>query len=145
MIVSFLRVADGVLWVALTSMRSIAVWGWWTSWNQSTRMLRKRDKAAGRQRLLLRLGSFECFVGDVWSGAPRVVSLACVQWFPWHAWSGMVLFIQKCTDVAHRHMRYGYVLGYALAVEVRYPKLLQNAPHGYTISTMVILCKQGPM
>ena len=27
MIVSFLRVADGVLWVALTSMRSIAVCG----------------------------------------------------------------------------------------------------------------------
>ena len=45
----------------------------------ATQMLRKCDKAAGRQRLLLRLGSFECFLGDVWNGALR---------FRRHAFSG---------------------------------------------------------
>ena len=96
-------------------------------------MLRKRDKAAGRQRLLLRLGSFECFLVDDWNGALR---------FRRHAFSGSLgtlgvewlCLSRRCPDVAHRHVRmcYGYVLGYALAVEVQNP---------FTVSlNLVTLC-----
>ena len=92
-------------------------------------MLRKRDKAASRQGLLLRLGSFECFLVDDWNGALR---------FRRHAFSGSLgtlgvewlCLSKRCTDVAHRHVRmcYGYVLGYALSVEVQNPFTVSLKP-----------------
>ena len=111
--------------------------GWWTSWNQSTRMLRKRDKAAGRLRLLLRLGSFECFLETFGAGL-------CAR-FRRYVFSGFLgtlgvewlCLSKRCTDVAHRRVRmcYGYVLGYALAVEVQNPFTVS----GYALHLIDIL------
>ena len=131
----FLRVADEVWWTALTSMSA----GWSTSWNKSTQMLRKHDKAAGRLRLLLRLGSFECFLGDDWNGALQ---------FRRHAFSGSLgtlgvewlCLSKRCTDVVHRHvlMCCGYVLGDALAVEIQNPFTVSPKP-GYALRLIDIL------
>ena len=103
------------------------------------RCLGSVPRLLGRVRLLLRLGSFECFLGDDWNGALR---------FRWHAFSGSLgtlgvewlCLSKKCTDVAHRHVRMcnGYVLGYALAVEVQNLCTVSLKP-GYVLHLIDIL------
>ena len=87
--------------IALTSMRSSAVCGVVDFVGISLpRCLGSAPKLLGRVRRLLRLGSSERFVGDVRRG-PEPVSSACVQWFPWRVWSGVVMFIQKVHQRLH--------------------------------------------
>ena len=68
--------------------------------------------------------------------------------FRWHTCSGFLCKLgvewlclsKRCTDVAHRHVRmcYGYVLGYALAVEVQNPFTVSLKP-GYALRLIDIL------